>query len=292
VTFDRPYSWGLGAAEFIESQLPMLTLAERLRLPVGYATDVDLQRDPAAFRQARLVVSTGHDEYYSPGMRQTLTDARDHGVNLAFFGANDVYRKIRFADTALGPDRAVINYKDDTDPIGVPSLVTTQWREPPSSDPESSLTGDDYRCATKVLGPIVVADASNWLFARTGVSNGTQLASVAGQEFDGVTPTRPTPRPMTILFHSPETCYGRAQTQDSTYYTAPSGAGVLDVGAFYWDCAIGNSCPVRIDANTTAMITQITTTFLVAAAAGPLGRTHKAVDNVRTFYPVVRPAPR
>lgn len=297
VPFDRPYAHSLGAADFIRDQLPLVVLAERLRLPLAYVTDVDLQRNPAAFAAARTIVSVGHDEYYSPTMRRALTDARDHGVNLAFLGANDVYRKIRFAATALGTDRLEINYKDDTDPIRVPSLVTTQWNERPSNDPESSLTGAAYRCATPIAYPLVVADASNWLFAHTGVRDGTRLPGIVGQEFDGTDSARPVPRPESILFHSPATCRGdaaengRATWQDSTYYTAPSGAGVWDVGAFNWTCALARACRVHIGARASAVVTMVTTNFLLAAARGPLGRIHPAIDNVRDFYaaaPAVR----
>lgn len=172
VPFNRPYATGGGAAQFPADQLPLLTLAQRIGIPLAYATDVDLERDPSAFKQARAVISVGHDEYYSPKMRETLTTARDSGVNLAFLGANAIYRKIRFTSTALGANRAIINYKDRTDPIRVPSLVTTQWPEHPSNDPESSLTGNGYQCATRTYAPLVVADAGNWMFAGTKVTTG------------------------------------------------------------------------------------------------------------------------
>ncbi len=285
VSFDRPYGYGRGAADFIDDDLPLVTLAESLGIPLGYATDVDLQRDPAAFRQARAIISVGHDEYYSPTMRDALTRARDAGVNLGFLGANDIYRKIRFADSAIGANRRIINYKDATDPIGVPSLVTTQWPDPPSNDPESSLTGVAYRCASDTFYPIVVADAGNWLFAGTGVRDGTALPGIAGHEFDGVNLAKPMPHPLEVLFHSPARCKGRATHQDSTYYTTPSGAGVLDVGAYFWTCAIANTCRIPIEPASTRIITQVTANFLWAAAAGPLGRAHPAKDTVRAFYP-------
>ena len=288
VSFDRPYGYGQGAADFVDDDLPLVTLAESIGIPLGYATDVDLQRDPAAFRQARAIISVGHDEYYSPTMRDALTLARDAGVNLGFLGANDIYRKIRFADSPIGTDRRIINYKDATDPIGVPSLVTTQWQDPPSNDPESSLTGVAYRCASDIFYPIVVADAGNWLFADAGVQDGTALPGIAGHEFDGINPAKPMPHPLEVLFHSPARCNGRATHQDSTYYTTPSGAGVLDVGAYFWTCAIANTCRIPIEPAATRIITQVTANFLWAAAAGPLGRAHPAKDTVHTFYPKPR----
>lgn len=285
VPFDRPYDWRTGASDFIPHELPFVVLAEKLGIPLGYASDVDLQRVPAAFRTARAIVSVGHDEYYSPAMRETLTTARDHGVNLAFFGGNDMYRKIRFAATSGGDLRLQINYKDATDPIKIPSQVTTQWREAPSNDPESSLTGADYRCASTIYYPMVVADPTSWLFAGARVTAGTKLPGVVGQEFDGINTDRPMPRPMTILFHSPVICTHRPTFQDSTYYTTSSGAGVLDIGAYFWNCAIARTCPARIDGPTSDLVTRVTTNFLLAAAAGPLGKTHPAVDNLRSFYP-------
>jgi hypothetical protein len=44
-------------------------------------------------------------------MRQAATTARDHGVNPAFLGGNEIYLHIRFADTPLGSNRLEINYK-------------------------------------------------------------------------------------------------------------------------------------------------------------------------------------
>lgn len=289
VSFDRPYGYGMGAADFVNDDLPLVALAERLGIPLGYATDLDLQRDPAAFLRARAIVSVGHDEYYSPTMRRTLTAARDAGVNLAFFGANDIFRKVRFAPSTNGTDRLMINYKDATDPIGIPSLVTTQWAQPPSNDPESSLVGASYRCERSTFYPIVVVDAGNWLFRGSGVRNGTSLPGIAGHEFDGIALGRPVPRPMEVLFHSPARCRGALAPQDTTYYTTDSGAGVLDAGAYFWVCGLDNSCRIRVDERTSAILTIVTENFLRAAAAGPLAHLHPAADNLRTFYPAAPP---
>src|SRR6516225_11403902 len=43
-------------------------------------------------------------------MRAVLT--RDRGVNLAYIGANEIYRRIRFGSSPLGPDRIEINYRN------------------------------------------------------------------------------------------------------------------------------------------------------------------------------------
>ncbi len=288
VTFDRPYDFGVGAADFLGNELPLLTLAERLHLPMAYATDVDLERDPAAFAHAAAILSLGHDEYYSPKMRDALTAARDKGTNIAFFGANAVYRKIRFDSTSVGPDRLEINYKDSTDPIGAtdPSQVTTQWGAPPSNDPESSLTGAMYRCNEPTLTfNLTVVAPSSWLLHGTPAVSGSSLLGLGGSEFDGVVPGLPTPRPMEILMHSPVTCTGKAYASDVVYYTVPSGAGVFDASTSSWVCAISNSCPPgRGNAAAQVIVTGVTSNLLQAYAAGPAGKAHPAVDNVAGYY--------
>ncbi len=57
--------------------------------------------------RCRAVISLGHDEYYSQAMRSALLTARNAGTNLAFLGANAIYRHIRFANN----DQVIICYK-------------------------------------------------------------------------------------------------------------------------------------------------------------------------------------
>jgi hypothetical protein len=279
VSFDRPYGYGAGAGDFIGAELPLLALAERLGLPLGYATDVDLHRRPHLLDAAAAVISLGHDEYWSPAMRTAVTTARDHGTNVAFLGANAVFRKIRFGSTGLGPDRLEINYKDATDPIGRvdPAQVTTQWREPPSSDPESSLTGTYYRC-NPVRADMVVADPSSWLLAGLGLRAGDRLPNVVGSEYDRVHLATPTPRPIHILFHSPLRCGGLADASDVAYYTVRSGAAGFDAGTSDW--------VTQLDSRNTrvrTVVTTVTSRLLEAFTAGPAGRAHPVTDNAARY---------
>ena len=38
--------------------------------------------------QHKMFMTVGHSEYWSSGMRTTVTDARNAGTNLAFFAGN------------------------------------------------------------------------------------------------------------------------------------------------------------------------------------------------------------
>ena len=90
VTFDRPYD-GNGARTLVQSEAPLIQLAERSGVQLAYLTSVDLVTDPNALAGARGMMSLGHDEYWTPVMRDAVTRARDAGTNIAFLGANASY---------------------------------------------------------------------------------------------------------------------------------------------------------------------------------------------------------
>lgn len=286
VSFDRPYAEESGAGEFLLGELPVLAEAERLRLPLDYVTDIDLQAVPRLLDGARAVISMGHDEYWSPAMRAAVTAARDAGTNLAFLGANAIYRRIRLAATPLGPDRLEINYKDATeDPLyrHDDAQVTANWPEPPDADPESALVGAQYGC--RLHGPRVpgvVADPDSWLFAGTHAHAGEQLPGLEGPEIDAVRPAYPTPRPMEVLLHSPtHSCPADTPPfADTTYYTTASGAGVFDAGTTGWVCAMQNVCGSGRSDTTAAVLRRLTDNLLVAFARGPAGQAHPARDDL------------
>lgn len=281
VSFDRPYLQDRGAGEFIHRELPILAEAERLGLGLDYVTDVDLAEDPALLEGATAVVSMGHDEYWSPEMRAVLTRARDAGANLAFFGANAIYRRIRFAPSPLGPDRIEVNYKlANEDPLAKsdPAQVTADWPAAPHADPESKVTGDMYDCFP-VHGAGVVVDPTSWVFAGTNVRRGTRLPHLIGPETDRVQLGYPTPRPLQVLMHSKVWCgRGYSSYADATYYTTSTGAGVFDAGTIDWACAVSGGCGV--DASTAAVVRRVTDNLLLAFAQGPAGRSHPAADNL------------
>ncbi len=284
VSFDRPIGYGQGAGDLTGNEAPLVRLAEKLGLPLAYATDTDLHADRHLLDGARAVISLGHDEYYSQAMWDALVAARDrHGTNLAFLGANAIYRHIRLDPTSVGPNRLETDYKDaNLDPMlkTNPAEATSQWRQPPVPRPESVLTGTYYQC-NPVQADMVAAQVDSWLLAGTGLKAGDRLPQLVGSEYDQVTPSAPTPRPIEVLFHSPVTCTGHRQFSDAAYYTTGSGAGVFASGTSSWICGLVLDCTFHPkDQHLVDVITTITSTLLTAFAAGPAGRDHAARDNL------------
>jgi hypothetical protein len=289
VSFDRPYdAAGQGAGDFLGNELPLVQLVERLGLDVTYWTDVDLHQHPERLLDHRGLVSLGHDEYWSTRMRRGVEAARARGVNLAFLGANAVFRHIRLHPSAIGLDRQEVNYKpwsapDDPAWRSDPSEVTTDWREPPLNDPESRLLGAQYECNPVDVAGVVVAPEA-WLFAETGVRAGSRLPGLVGDEYDRVQPGAPRPPGVELLLHSPVRCRDQASFADATYYTTPGGAGVFDAGTGSWVCQLSRVCaPGRRSPLTARIVRAVTTHLLRAFAAGPVGRQHPSQPNLARF---------
>ncbi|MEV4070517.1 N,N-dimethylformamidase beta subunit family domain-containing protein [Nonomuraea fuscirosea] len=246
VSFDRPYD-GTGARLFLDFEKEALAVAEASGVPLAYLTSLDLE--PGALDGARAVVSLGHDEYWSPAMRQVVTRARDRGTNLAFLGANAVYWRIAV------DGRKVVCDKEDDCPL---------WR---ASKPESALVGQMYDCFP-AEGVYRVTRPGHWIFAGT---KGRSFPGMVGVETDRV--SRGSPRDVQVLAESPFSCGGRASVTHSTYYTAPSGAGVFASGTMRWVCALrGSRCGHGVTGAAAAFTRRATTNLLTRFAAGPAGK--------------------
>jgi len=280
VSFDRPYDQPGGAGDFIGLEFPLVQLMEERGFDVNYATSVDVHRHPELVLQHRALLSPGHDEYWSRPMRDGAEAARDHGVNLAFFGANAAYRQIRFEPSAIGPDRHQICYKAaNEDPMRKmdPSLVTVNWRDAPVNRPENAMIGQQYKC-NPVSNDMVIVAPDAWVFENTGVTMNQRLPTVIGPECDSYTPGKQVPPNVQILAHSPVKCGGFS---DMTYYTAPSGAGVFASGSIWWLTKLkppGSGSPFN------PIVSAITENVLRAFGTGPAGLTHPSEPNTKTVH--------
>ena len=230
VSFNRPFSdsYGAGGADFMGNEFPLVYDMERQGLDCAYWTDIDLHLRGEQLVNHRALMSLGHDEYWSREMRDHATTALNQGTNLAFLGANAIYRKIRLDPQYGAPARLEINYKDDTDPAGKanPADGTSNWASPPVNEPESTLTGVTY-VIDSGLGDLVVCDPSGWWWKGTGVTEGEHFRNVWKGEYNRFVPTDPGPKNVQIFGHSP---MNRGAFADITYWTKSDGGGVFSVG--------------------------------------------------------------
>ncbi len=287
VSLDRPYDRE-GAYLFMVYERKLINLAERMGLPLAYLASTDIADDPHVLDGASALISPGHDEYWTVQERANVTAARDAGVNLAFLGANCMFRRIRLQPSRLGPNREVVCYKTSyqLDPMyGKDNkVVTNDFREPPDPDPESSVIGTLYE-GFPAVADFVVATPDAWLFKGTGVRKGSRFPAMIGIEYDRVNPGYPLERPIQVLSHSPLTCNGVNSYADSAYYTHRGGAGVFNAGTMRWVEAFAP--PLYhwgLTAACTRFTRQVTQNVLRAFADGPAAARYPAHDNLASMH--------
>ncbi|NUU33206.1 N,N-dimethylformamidase beta subunit family domain-containing protein [Arthrobacter sp. C9C5] len=274
VSFDRPYR------NFNEVELrnaPLVRAAEAIddpALKLAYTTEARISRNPALVSGAAAVVFAGHSEYWSPSLRRTIEGARDKGTNIVFFGANNVYWRTRLESSFTGTNRVLVCYrKARLDPYRRrhPEAVTTQWRQGPVSKPESTLTGSVYG-DLGVKGTFTVTDPSFFAFAGTGAVRGATYPGLTAGETDRVFPATKRqkfryPKTLRIFAHSPASgTHASHGWSDSTFYTAPSGAWVLNMGTLDWLQAQGDGA---VPARSRAFARQVTQNIIREAAREP-----------------------
>lgn len=300
VSFDRPYarSYNWGSADFLTHELPLIALIEELGIDTAYVTDIDLHTSglgendelDAVFASRTALLTTGHDEYYSTAMRDTLERAREAGVNLAFFGANAVYRHIRLEPNADGlPYRVMPNYRiagDDPLTETDPEQSTVQWRNPPLARPESELIGVQY-FAAGVTAALRVVNSANWVFDDVDVRNGSSFKKLVSIEADGLGPSEATPENLEVLATGPVRFKDSEYDHAMTYYSHESGSGVFATGTIAWINAL--DAEYWGDEDTTEFVRGVTARVLQVFAEGPAGSSYPSEGNARRFRRAARP---
>ena len=144
--------------------------------------------------------------------------------------------------------------------------------------------------------PFVVADAHSWVFAGTGLHDGSVAAPASSRrDIDHVDEYPGTPTNLTVLGHSPiplskaytnQGTWGADTYSDMTYYTDPrSEAGIVDTGNNNWINAMGYSCP-RTGLCASSELQKITGNLLWLFGQGPAGRTHPSRSNLGVIRPL------
>jgi hypothetical protein len=275
VSFDRPYADD-GSGQFLNWDVNFIRWIERSGYDVTYSTNVDTHANGAELLNHKGFISGGHDEYWSKEMVDAATLARDAGVNLGFFGANAIFRQIRFEASASGTaNRVEVCYKSAaTDPLFGPT-TTVSFRDAPVNRPEQMLMGIQFTSGMNwgTSVPYVVNNSSSWVYAGTGFKDGDAVPGLVGYEADRLMSqyaTAPTTN-QTLLSRSPFMDDGTPPNPDyanSSIYRAASGAWVFNAGSIYWSLGLdtyGQTTPV-----TDARIQKTTANILDAFTASPI----------------------
>jgi hypothetical protein len=173
--------------------------AEHHGFELDVATNSDLELHPAVLDGRRLMLSVGHDEYWSWPMRDAVDAFVEQGGNHAIFSGNTSFWQVRLEDGG----RTMVAFKGSAataDPVvgtDRDRLRTSFWSDPAIGRPETSTIGLTFSRGgyarvgwgtPRSAGGFTVHRPDHWAFEGTGLCWGDQVgarAVVVGYEVDG-----------------------------------------------------------------------------------------------------------
>jgi len=192
VSFDRPFSEPFNSS-FDGWEASFVRWLAKNGVVADFCTSVDLHADSGLLAPYQLVLSAGHDEYWTQAMRDHLDAHVAGGGNAAIFGGNTCWWQARFEDGGGVAHRTLVCYKSASDdPIADPKLKTVNWHDLVPPNPENTTTGLSFFKGAGWSNPLprpdtpfVVQRPEHWVFAGTGLTQGASFAgSFVGYETD------------------------------------------------------------------------------------------------------------
>lgn len=243
VSLNRPYD-GDGAGQFRYMEQPLVQLMEQHGLDINYLTDVDLDQAPEI--NSASIVFGGHSEFWTQSMRDVIEREINEGTNLLVFGGNTAYAKTQLINRTINER---IPYRD-------------------INQPESMFIGSQF-FAFGIHKDLEVQATNSWPFNVLGKTG--KIKGIYGYEADTTMGTRGPG--VEVLARASISPTEKGFVAMSTYYAAPSGAGVLNLGTNAWVCAMANRCPWghSFDAKTMQQIRQVTTSIIAQAGQEKIG---------------------
>lgn len=254
---------------FAHWDAPFIAWLEARGYAPAYCTDTDLNDDETLLADDALLLSAGHDEYWSPPMRRRILEFVDRGGNVAFFAGDVACFEVEFG--AAG-DRMYCRKMFGGGPEGASSRMGALWHV---NDPDDWLTmssgafGGGWWDGRRAIDGYHAVNPAHWAFDQVefppeGITGGDDTP-VIGYETDGVRLDRASSPPRlssarkgvglgrSLLAIAPLSggwVAGMEQANAAIMIrTAPSGGMTFSVGTTDWPLALANEAISRITEN-------------------------------------------
>jgi hypothetical protein len=193
----QTYRYALGYPGYMSSagwftyERRFVEWAEGVGYEFDYAVSSDLDADPAAIDGYRLVLSVGHDEYWSAGQRATLERHVEHGGHFASFSGNTMFWQVRLEDggRAMRCHKYKAHVEDPVVGTAAQATMTGMWADPLVGRPEAALLGAGSawglynrfgRATARGSGGFTIYRDDHWLLHGTGLRYGDVLGADDG----------------------------------------------------------------------------------------------------------------
>jgi hypothetical protein len=172
--------------------------AEKNGYELDYCSNMDLALRPEIVDEYQLILSVGHDEYWSWEMRDTAEAFAAKGGNLAFFSGNTCCWQVRYeAETQSLECWKQWYNQDSAFTAEDKSRLTSLWSHHLVGRTENSMTGVGFihggyhRSHGQHMegsGAFQLHRSNHWLFEGTGLKPGDDFGgedTIVGYECDG-----------------------------------------------------------------------------------------------------------
>ena len=196
VSFHRP-----PRSLFSRWEQSFVAWAEANGYVLDFCSNQDLEFMPEIVDNYRLVLSVGHDEYWSWAMRDTLEDFVAGGGNAAFFSGNTCCWQVRWQEET----RSLVCWKQwyNQDPMFTAEkvedrrLLSSLWSHHRVERPENEMTGVGFLHGgyhkshgqhMDGSGAFTVHRPEHWMLENTGLKRGDEFGgkdTIVGYECDG-----------------------------------------------------------------------------------------------------------
>jgi hypothetical protein len=278
VSYNRPFDGTLptddGKSDPFYAEYQMIRWLEKNGYNMTYVSQPEIAEKPSVLLNHKVVISSGHDEYWSGAERSAWEAAREAGVNLAFFSGNEIYWKTRFGpsiDSSKTANRTLTTYKEThfNEPVDPeePKTATSSWQDPRfksggAGNPPNALSGQQFLVnsgTADIKVPGTFAGLRFWKNTQVAKLTPTQTLTLSpgtgtlGYEWDvdqdnGFRPAgRISLSSTTVNGLEVFNDYGThveengIATHSLSLYRAPSGALVFGAGTVQWSWGLDNT---------------------------------------------------
>jgi hypothetical protein len=250
VSFDRPYAkyWQIvdqplsqGSGEFLCWEFPLCYWLESRGYDVTYVSNLDTHNDADGLLRAQVMLSAGHDEYWSLRMFDNVKRAIDKGLSVGFLSGNTSCFVAPLVPSSDGrPDRVFHR----AGRYGGVMEIEKPKMGPFDLDGDASVPNERTLIGARTISPFngsgdwTVRKADHWLFEGTGMKNGESISGLVGWEFHG----DPAPIPgLEVVASGPTINYVEENANfAATTYPGPKNNWVFNAATIFWSMGLSD----------------------------------------------------
>ncbi len=186
------YPSAIGSAGWFTHGRRFVEWAERAGYDFDYAISTDLDAEPGLLDDRDLVISVGHDEYWSADQRNAVETYVAAGGSFVSCSGNTMFWQVRIEHddaTNMVCHKYRAHLDDPVVAAGRPELTTGMWADPLVGRPEWGFLGAGSafglyhrfgNATARGVGGFIVYRPDHWLVEGTGLGYGDVLGADEG----------------------------------------------------------------------------------------------------------------